>query len=79
MRGFRVSRSSNNDSITKANINKRDASGWRQVDRVAKDPVVDRWVVDDDQGGQQMEDDLVTLKPMEIRTFIIKIQTRVDN
>ena len=34
--------------------------------------------MDDDQGGQ-MEDDLVTLKPMEIRTFIIKIQTRVDN
>ena len=60
-------------------MDKRDAAGCRQVDRVAKDPVVDRWVVDDDQGGQQMEDDLVTLKPMEIRTFIIKIQTRVDN
>ena len=59
-------------------MDKRDASGWRQVDRVAKDPIVDRWIVDDDQGGQ-MEDDLVTLKPMEIRTFIIKIQTRVDN
>ena len=63
---------------TWSGLDKRDASGWRQVDRVAKDPVVDRWVVDDDQGGQ-MEDDLVTLKPMEIRTFIIKIQTRVDN
>ena len=30
--------------------------------------------LNNEQGGE-MEDDLVTLQPMEIRTFIVKIQT----
>ena len=33
----------------------------------------DRWL-NNEEGGL-MDDDLVTLQPMEIRTFIIKIQT----
>ena len=33
----------------------------------------DRWV-NNEEGGE-LEDDLVTLQPMDIRTFIIKIQT----
>ena len=41
----------------------------------------DRWL-NNEQGGElnneqggEVEDDLVTLQPMEIRTFIVKIQT----
>ena len=33
----------------------------------------DRWL-NNEEGGE-LEDDLVTLQPMDIRTFIIKIQT----
>ena len=33
----------------------------------------DRWL-DNEQGGE-MEDDLVTLQPMDIRTFVIRIHT----
>ena len=33
----------------------------------------DRWLNNEQRG--EMEDDLVTLQPMDVRTFIIKIQT----
>ena len=33
----------------------------------------DRWL-NNEQGGK-MEDDLVTLQPMDIRTFVVKILT----